>query len=173
MQRSNQNRQIVAEFFAQGYRVSGTFSGGNRSLSDVIYDPTTDYIIVRDAYLSPITDPAKISTHYPSATLIKASLDFVITLEHEDGLRRDQHYTLGSFSVDLSLTVPSFEIQGRLHLPYRTFDPRAFLSSEAGHFITLFDVTARCTFNPEVQYEGGAALISRERISFLSEREPR
>lgn len=162
--------QTVADFFAQGYRVSGTFVGGGRSLSDLIFDRNTDFLMVRDAYLSPITDPAKIGAYYPSTILAKAQLDFVITLDQKDGLRRDQRYSLGNYTFDLCLTVPFFEIQGRLHTIARTFDPRGFLSTDAGQFITLLDVTARCTFNPEVSYRGGAAIISRAQISFLCER---
>lgn len=170
MQTPGQNRQIVAEFFAQGYRVSGAFVGGNRFLSDVVYDHNTDYLLVQDAYLSPITNPAKISAYYAQTTLSKSNLDFVLALDPKDGLRRDQRIALSSFSFDLCLTVPFFEIQGRLHSQGRSFDPRIFLSSEAGAFITLLDVVARCTFNPEVSYQGGAAIISRAKISFLGER---
>lgn len=172
MQRTLASQQIVADFFAQGYRVSGAFQATARSLSDVIYDYNTNYIAIQHAYLSPITDPAKISAHYVSTLLTKANLDFVLTLEQKDGLRRDQQYTLGNYTFNLCLTVPFFEIQGRLQTNTRSFDPRAFLSQEAGTFITLFDVTARCTFSPDISYRGGAALISRQSISFLGEYTP-
>lgn len=169
MERQVQNRQIIADFFAHGYRVSGAFVGGNRSLSDVVYDLNTDFLLVQDAYLSPITDPAKISGYYAQTTLLKASLDFVLTIDPKDGLRRDQRYTLSTQSFEICMTVPFFEIRGKLHLPGRIFEPRVFLSSEAGQFITLLDVTARCTFSPDVSYQGGAALVSRRGISFLGE----
>lgn len=169
MQRPIQNRQVVADFFAQGYRVSGAFVGGNRSLSDVIYDLNTDFLVIQDAYLSPITEPAKISAYYAQTTLLKANLDFVLTIDPKDGLRRDQRYALGTYSFEICMTVPFFEIRGKLYLPGRVFDPRVFLSSEAGHFITILEVTARCTFNPDVSYQGGAALVSRKTISFLGE----
>jgi hypothetical protein len=169
MQRPTQSSQVVADFFAQGYRVSGAFVGGNRSLSDVIYDLNTDYLTVHDAYLSPIMDPAKISGYYAKTTLLKSNMDFVLTMDAKDGLRRDQRYTLGSHSFDLCLTVPFFELRGKIHLPGRIFEPRVFLSSEAGRFITLLEVTARCTFNPDVSYQGGAALINHNAINFLGE----
>jgi len=164
---SLKNQQIVADFFAQGYRVSGTFQISTRLFSDAIYDTNASYLAIQDAYLSPITDPAKISAYYKTTTLNKANLDFVLTIEQKDGLRRDQRYALGSTSFDLCLTVPFFEIQGRLPSTNRSFDARAFLAQEAGPFITLLDVTARCTFSPEVSYQGGAALIARSSIGFL------
>ncbi len=168
MQRSNQI-QTVADFFIHGYRVSGTFISDNRTLSDVVYDLTTNFIRLQDAYLSPITDPAKISTNYSSTLLTKASLDFVITIDSKDGLRRDQLFTMGQFVFNIFLTVPFFQITGKLYSLNRVFSPRSYLGSDAGSFITLIDVTATCTFNPIVQYKGGAALVSRDKIGFFGE----
>jgi hypothetical protein len=169
MEGAAHKRQVVADYFAQGYRVSGAFAAGNRSLSDVIYDISTDFLLLQDAYVSPIMDPARISGHYAQTTLSKASIDFLLTMDPKHGLRRDQHYTLGSYSFDLYLTVPFFELRGKLHLSGRVFEPRRLLTSDAGHFITLMEVTARCTFEPDVTYQGGAALINRNAIGFLGE----
>lgn len=163
------NPQVVADFYAQGYRVSGIFVATTHALPEVVHDPSTNYLLIRDAYLSPITDPAKISTYYASSLLVKSNLDFIMTTDPKDGLRRDQRFGMGNHSFTLRLTVPFFEIQGRLQTLNRTFDPRVFLTSDAGPFITLLDVTAHCTFNPGVSYQGGVALISREKISFIGE----
>jgi hypothetical protein len=171
MQRAKSGQEVVADFFSQGYRVSGAFSEGNRALPDVVYDLNTDYLLIRDAYLSSITDPAAIATHYATALLAKRNLEFVLVMDQKDGLRRDQHFTLGSHTFDLCVSVPFFEIRGRLHSQLRTFDPRAFLGSGAGPFITLLDATARCTFGPNTSYQGGAVLINRAAISFLGEQE--
>jgi hypothetical protein len=166
------SHEIVADFFAQGYRISGAFNTSSRSLPDVVYDHNTSFLSIRHAYLSPITEPAKISAHYESTLLTKANLDFVLTLDQKDGLRRDQQYSLSGHTFDLCLTVPFFEIRGSLQTNTRLFDPRAYLSQEAGIFITLLEVTARCTFSPDISYRGGAALIARQSISFLGEYTP-
>ena len=166
MQRTN---KVIAEFFAQGYRVSGTYVITKRPLADEIYDPTTNYLQLEEAYLSPIMDPAKISAYYALTLFDKSNLDFVLTLDKKDGLRRDQSYGMGTFQLSICLTVPFFEITGQLYLINRNFNPRIFLSSDAGIFITLLDVTARSTFNPDVSYQGGVALINRAHISFFGE----
>lgn len=169
MERSKQI-QTTADFFSQGYRVSGTFISSNRTLSDVVYDITTDYLRLQEAYISPITDPAQISAYYHTTLLNKAGLDFVITIEQKDGLRRDQRFMMGGqFTFNIFLTVPFFQITGVLHNLNRVFNPRSFLGNDAGNFITLTDVTATCTFNPTVQYRGGAALVSRDNIGFFGE----
>lgn len=168
MQRPNQI-QTIADFFSQGYRVSGTFLSDNRTLPDVVYDLTTNFIRLQDAYISPITDPAKISAYYSSTLLTKSRLDFVITIDQKDGLRRDQRFTMGQFVFNIFLTVPFFQITGKLYSLSRVFNHRSYLGSDAGAFITLIDVTATCTFNPNVQYQGGAALVSRDNVGFFGE----
>ena len=65
MQKPN---RVTAEFFAQGYRLSGTYVSSRRLMADEIYDPTTNYLTVEDAYLSPIMNPAKITAHYNASS---------------------------------------------------------------------------------------------------------
>ncbi|HOT93108.1 MAG TPA: hypothetical protein PLJ78_14295 [Anaerolineae bacterium] len=167
MQRSN---RIIAEFFAQGYRVSGTYVVTKRFLADEIYDPTTNYFLLEEAYLSPIIDPARISAYYTLVLFDKSTLDFVLTVDKKDGLRRDQLYGMGNYQVPIFLTVPFFEISGTLFVINKNFNPRLYLSTEAGIFITLVDVTVRSTFNPDISYQGAIALINRAHISFFGEK---
>jgi hypothetical protein len=169
MQTSKNSRRISAEFFAQGYRVSGTYSIQKRLLADAIYDPTTNYLMLEDAYVSPISDPARISAHYAQVLFDKSNLDFVLTVNKRDGLRRDQTYGMGSYQYAIFLTVPFFEVTGELHTASKTFHPRSYLSTDAGTFISLLNVTARSTFNPDISYQGSVALISRAQISFFGE----
>lgn len=162
--------RIVAEFFAQGYRLSGTYISLKRLMADEVYDPTTNYLTVEDAYLSPIMDPAKISAHYNVAIFDKSNLDLVLTIDKRDGLRRDQTYGVGQYHFPIYLIIPFFEVFGTLYLATRHFIPRTYLSNEASTFITLFDVTVRSTFNANISYTGGAALINRNSLSFFGEK---
>ena len=167
---SSESNQIAAEFFAQGYRVSGTFAITTRLLADVMIDPTTDYLLVQEAYLSPISDSASISAHYTLAMVRKDNLDFVITIRQQDGLRRDQRYGMANNKYIIFLTVPFFEITGELNTTMKQFNPRTYIGMEAGAFITLLNVTARSTFNPNISYAGGVAIINRSKISFFGEK---
>lgn len=164
-----EKNRITAEFFAQGYRVSGAYHIVTRPLADEVHDPTTDYVPLRDAYVSPIMNPSRISAHYREMLFDKNNLDFILTVDQRDGLRRDQRFGLGRHSYNIFLTVPFFEIQGELRLVMPKLDSRLYLSSEAGTFITLLNVTARSTFNPDVHYQGGVAMVSRAQVSFFGE----
>jgi len=161
--------RVVAEFFAQGYRLSGTYVSLRRLMADEIYDPNTNYLTVEDAYLSPIMEPAIITAHYKELLFDKSNLDLVLTADKKDGLRRDQKYGLGQHQFAIYLVIPFFEVSGTLHLPTRHFNPRAYLSNDASRFITLFNATVRSTFDTDTVYSGGAALINRASLSFFGE----
>lgn len=160
--------QVVVDFFAHGYRVSGNFNARQRSLGDAIYDSTTSYLTVEDAYFSIVTSPADITSSYPIATIIKANLSFALTVSQEDALRRDQKYGsyLGLKTVPVFITLSAFEIRGHLRFPGR-IDVRVLLGTQTESFLTILDPVARCTYKPDISYEGGAALINKAHISFL------
>ena len=162
--------KVTAEFFAQGYRLSGTYVSMKRLMADEIYDPTTNYLTVEDAYLSPIMDPAKISAHYNVVLFDKSNLDLIVTVDTRDGLRRDQTYGLGTYQFNIYLIIPFFEVTGTLYLATRHFNPRTYLSNDASTFITLVNATVRSTFNAKISYSGGAALINRAHLSFFGEK---
>lgn len=160
--------KITADFFGVGFRLSGTFDTRQRYLADVLYDMTTAYLIVEDAYVSPIGQPAKISASHPIAIIVKSSLSFALTNNRDDGLRRDQRYGsyLGLRMIPVFVTVDSFEMTGFLRLPGK-LDPRVLLSTQTETFMTLMDVKIRSTFHPDVTFEGGAAIVNKTHIGFL------
>ncbi|MBN1875369.1 MAG: hypothetical protein JXA33_14160 [Anaerolineae bacterium] len=170
MEQSIDLNQITAEFFADGYRVSGHFDAARYALADTLLDPTTNYISIINAYLSPVMDPSVLTAHYKIATVDKSQLDFVLTVNARDGIRRDQHYAQGMKTHTVFLTLPFFEVSGELRTAMTVFKPRSYLSTTAGSFLTFLNVTARCTFNPSIVYQGGAAQINRTKITFFGER---
>ncbi len=170
MKQASGSKKVSAEFFAHGYRMSGTYIIRNQLLADVIYDPTTDYLLLHDAYLSPIMHPARISAYYKLTLMDKSNLDFVLTVNQRDGLRRDQHYGIPGNRFTVYLTLPYFEITGDLFTTMKIFHPKSYITTEASEFITLLDVTAHSTFNPDVSYQAGAALIHRSKLSYFGEK---
>jgi len=115
MQNPLLKQTVVADFFGHGYRVSGTLNVTKRPLADTVFDPTTDFLELSDAYLSPVTDPATIGGYYRTTLYNKGHIDFILTAEQKDGLRRDQVYILSQRKFEVSLTVPFFELQGDLY----------------------------------------------------------
>jgi hypothetical protein len=133
-----------------------------------MHDVTTSYLTVEDAYLSPIERPAEISVHYPIAVIAKVDLSFVLALDVDELLRRDQRY--GSYLAPemqkVNVTLPFFRVSGYLRLPSRV-SPRDFLASQSDNYFLMVETTARLTSNTEITYEAEAALINTVRISFM------
>ncbi|HDQ34742.1 MAG TPA: hypothetical protein ENN14_00325 [Chloroflexi bacterium] len=159
---------IVVDFFAHGYRVSGNYKARQRPLGDAIYDNTTSYLMVEDAYFSTVTKPADITASYPVATIVKQNLSLALTGNTDDALRRDQKYGsyLGLKLIPVFITLSAFELKGSLRIPGR-LDVRVILSTQTETFITLVDVTVRSTYKTDVTFTGGAALVNKTHIGFM------
>ncbi len=164
----NQRAHVPVEFFSDGYRLSGTFDARRASLGDALYDTSSDFVLLHDAYLSVIDRPADILTNYKLSIIVKWSLTFALTVDRETALRHDQKFSpyQRSKTKAVKVIVPFFEISGDLWMPSQV-DPRLMLKSQKESFVILLDVTARATPNPEVSYQGAAAIISTSKISFV------
>ncbi len=163
-------KTVAVELFTHGYRVTGTFVLTSRLFAEEIYNPTTAYVVLEDAYLTPITDPATIGRYYKSLVVQKDELDFALTVATKDGLRRDQRYKRSAYKYTVSLTMPFFEITGEIYSMLKKFDPRSYLGTEAGAFISLFNATARSMFDVNVTYQGGVILVNHKHIGSIGER---
>lgn len=156
------------EFFSRNYRLSCSIDTHRRSIGDILYDQTSSYVFVDESYISPIHYPSRISIDYPNAIIVKDSLTFVLTANRDSVFRRDQKYGqyLGPSLKKVLIALPYFELEGELLLPGRT-TPQVLLSSTTEGFITILDVKARVTSNPEIIYEGEAAVVNKHQISFV------
>ncbi len=166
MQNPEASGKIHAEFFIYGYRLSSVFDTRRRLLGDIFYDPTTSYIEVQEAFLSPIDQPMHITHSYTRAILIKEQVSLALTTNAQDSLRSDQRHYRGRYETTLVITLPFFDITGK-HFGTSLFKLNTFLGVQAGAFLTLLDVTARCTFHSDVTYQGGAAIINTSHISCI------
>jgi hypothetical protein len=161
-------KQSTAEFFAFSYRLSGTYDNSKQSLGDALYESSTAYLMINDVYISPIDRPAEISANYNNAVIVKRGLSFMLTMDKNVALRRDQKYGsyLGIKLTPVFLTLPFFEVRGDLRLPGR-FAPRVLLSSQTEGFLTLMNVTAHPSSDPTITYEGEAGIVNKAKISFM------
>ncbi len=162
-------KTVAVELFTHGYRISGTYILAPHLFADAIYNPTTAYVVLEDAYLSPITDPAAIGRYYKMLVVQKDELDFALTVNMKDGLRRDQRYKRSSHKYTISLTVPFFEVTGEVYSMLKKFDPRSYLGTEAGSFISLFNATASSMFDLNITYQGGVILVNHKHIGSIGE----
>ena len=160
---------LAVDFFTQSYRISGQVDIRRRSLADILNDPTTGFVPLEDAYISPIDRPGDIVATYPSPNLVKANLTFAIVPHQEDALRRKQAYGsyLGTFLQQIFLTVPGFEIVGYLRLSSK-MDLRRVLTSGTDEFIAVLDGRVRGSLRPDITFTGGGILVNKRHIGAFS-----
>ncbi len=159
----------MVEFFTEGYRISGAFTIRTRSLGDAMYDSTTSYLALREAYISPLGEAGKMTARQGHTLIVKEHITFALTMEVETALRRDQRY--GSYRgpqfQPIYLLLPFFEVQGLIRLPGR-IDPLVLLSSRTEAYLTLIEVTARSALHPGITFHGEAALVNKQKVSLVN-----
>lgn len=157
--------QIVVDFFTHSYRISGQVDVRKQTLAEMLNDRTTDFLVVDDAYVSPIDRPGEIVASYPYATLAKANLTLALVANQEDALPRKQAYGsyYGAYLYKIFLTVPTFEVSGYLRLSARV-DLRRILAVAEEDFLVIVDGRARGSVRPDIVFNAGGILVNKRHI---------
>lgn len=168
------NAQLVADFFTQSYRISGSLNVSSRKLADRLEDRTSSFMQLENTYISNIEHPADIVASHATSILRKEKIIAVVVSREEDGLSRK--YTYGSYRGThvqrTFLIVPAFEIQGYLRSSGKR-DPRSVLAS-GDLFLPILDAEMKFSVRPDITFTGGVILVNRGHIEALwQEEEPR
>lgn len=157
--------RIVVDFFTHSYRISGHLDIRRLTLSEMLNDRTTSFLIVDDAYVSSIDRPGEIIASYPYATLTKANLTLALAARQEDVLPRKQSYGsyYGAYLYKIFLTVPVFEVSGYLRLSARV-DLRRILTLETEDFLLVVDGRVRSSVRPDIVFNAGGLLVNKRHI---------
>jgi hypothetical protein len=156
---------LAADFFTQSYRISGHVDVGRRAIADILNDPTTSFIQLEDAYISPIDRPGDIIATYAASGLAKDNLTLVLVPTRDDALFSKATYGsyYGTYLHKVFVTVPSFEVVGYLRLSTRV-DLRRLLSLETEAFISVLDSRVRASIRPDITFTGGGVLVNKRHI---------
>lgn len=156
---------LVVDFFTHSYRISGHLDVRKRSLAEMLNDQTTNFILLEDAYISPIDRPGEIIASYPASSLAKANLTMALVTRQEDALPRKQAYGsyLGVYLYNVFLTVPTFEVSGYLRLSARV-DLRRILAMDTEDFLLILDGRVRGSIRPDIVFNAGGVLVNKRHI---------
>jgi hypothetical protein len=159
---------VTADFFMHSYRVSGAVDVRRQPLADQLNDRTISYLMLEDAYVSPIDRPGDITASYETAALRKENVTMVVLADKEDGLSKKQSYGsyFGTSLLNVFITVPQFEIRGFLQVVGK-FDLHALLATGTDHFIPLLEGTTFASFKTEFQFDGGMILVNKDTIGVM------
>lgn len=159
---------LNADIFTYSHRFSANVPVFSRRLGDILNDRMTDFLEVRDVYVSRINKPGEIAGTYKLASLVKKHITFVVLPTEADGLSQEHKYNAFSKSTeDVFITLPAFEISGRLEIIGK-FDLKAILTVGTTKFMPIFQGRAVNSAYPEVNFSGPVILVNKEAINLFS-----
>jgi hypothetical protein len=159
---------VTADFFTHSYRVSGSVDVRRLPLADQLNDRTTSYLMLEDAYVSPIDRPGDITASYTVAALRKENVTMAVLAHKEDGLSKKHSYGsyFGTSLRNVFITVPQFEVRGFLQTVGK-FDLHALLATGTDRFMPLLDGTTFASLKPEIQFDGGTILVNKDAVGVM------
>ena len=135
---------IYVQLITEEHLFNATIYARGHRLLDILNDRTTDYLEVSDVELHRKGSPEDTLAAFAEAIIRKADLHLVIITgqEHEAPGRRLFGYVQKT-QYSVFLTVPGYEVRGRMHLADRRRpDPIAVLAQETGVFFAVTSATA-------------------------------
>jgi len=159
---------LTADIFTSSHRFSASIPLYNRRLADILNDRLTDFLQVRNVYVSRINRPGEIVGTFKLATLLKTHINFVVLPTEADGLSKEHKYNAFSKSTeDVFITLPSFEIRGRLEIIGK-FDLKAILTVGTTKFMPIFQGQVVNSFYPQVTFSGPVVLVNKAAVELFS-----
>ena len=159
---------VTADFFTHSYRISGAVDVRRLPLADQLNDRTTSYLLLEDAYVSPIDRPGDITASYTTAALRKENITMAVLASKDDGLSKKHSYGsyFGTSLKNVFITVPQFEVRGFLQVMGK-FDLHALLATGTDRYMPLFDGTTFASLKPEIQFDGGMILVNKDAVGVM------
>lgn len=159
---------VSTDFFTHSYRISGSVDVRRLPLADQLNDRTTSYLMLEDAYVSPIDRPGDITASYAIAALRKENITMAVLSSKEDGLSKKQSYGsyFGTNLRNVFITIPQFEVRGFLQTVGK-FDLHALLATGTDRFMPLLEGTTFASSKPEIQFDGGMILVNKDAVGVM------
>ena len=159
---------VSVDFFTHSYRISGSVDVRRLSLADQLNDRTTSYLMLEDAYVSPVDRPGDITASYTIAALRKENITMAVLASKEDGMAKKHTYGsyYGTSLRNVFITVPEFEVRGFLQAVGK-FDLHALLATGTDRFMPLVEGTTFSSAKPEIQFDGGMILVNKDAVGVM------
>lgn len=152
------------EFFTQQYRVTGRLWSASQRLTDLLNDELASTLELRTVEVARLLAPEKVVASRDSALLEKRAILFAISKgEGAEAAVRSFYKHVRTKQWDVFVTLPCFELSGRLHLRGAS-DLRTMLLAWTGQFIPITEGKAVYTIYPEVSFSGEVIIVNRSRI---------
>jgi len=162
---------ISADFFTNQHRVRGRIFTGPRRLTDVLNDELSSSVELSGVEVARVIEPDKVIFSCASIVLMKEAIVFAMIKEKRpNGVETRVFKYVDKKPYDVLLTVPPYEISGKLHLRGGG-DPRALLMTElireVGHFVPLTQAQAVFALFPKVKFCGEVAIVNKALLELV------
>lgn len=159
---------LTADFFTNTHRFSANVAVGNRRFTDVLNDRMSNFLEVKNVYVSHIDKPGEILGTYKLASLIKKHLTFIVIAGEAGGLPQKHKFKPTTKKTeDVFLSISSFEIHGKLEIIGK-FDLKAILAVGTTTFMPILQGEAISVHHPGVTFAGPIILVNKVAVEFFS-----
>ncbi len=161
------SQQLISlDIFTDAYRVTGHAKIGSGGIHAELGNPNRSFMDLEDAYVSRINQPGEIVGSYNETAFRKDNINFIVLQNKRDGLPVSSSiYTRGR-SINIFLTVPSFEIRGEIFHEGRLM-AADIIGKSHGQFLLIFSGRASASLYPDISYSGDLILVHRARVGIV------
>ena len=162
--------QIV--LLTQDYSISGGLFLQQQRLSDFLNDRRDSTILLRNAGIARLEDPARILEKTPFSVIPKTGIVLAFEPPQKTLSQTRQFLKFPKQKYDVFLAVDSMEIHGKLNVQ-GPLNLRQAITNMAESFIPITEATVNLKANPGLIIKQEAVLVNVQRIRFLGEMDPR
>jgi hypothetical protein len=157
----------TVEFFTHQYRIVGDAQLSGQRLTDVLNDDLKSSLELTDVQVFRLLPPSVVPATRTSALLYKDNILFAIVGgTSAEAAVRGFYKRVDTSEWDVSVTMPSFELGGTLHVR-GTGDLKTMLLSWAGQFIPLTRAKAVFALYPDITFSGDVIIVNRAFIEII------
>lgn len=160
---------VNIDFITETHRLTCRVMVGSAGLIAVMNDPLHTLLEAEDVYYSRLHQPAKIVSHFETASLVKTSLALVVVKRREElgpqGIARGGYTRVEA--VPVTVTTAQFEITGTVEV-VKQFDATELLMGGSARFLPLYGASAVPTQFSETAYTGGVILVNRQMVTLIA-----
>ena len=158
--------QIV--LLTQDYSISGGLFLQQQRLSDFLNDRRDSTILLRNAGIARLEDPARILEKTPFSVIPKTGIVLAFEPPQKTLSQTRQFLKFPKQKYDVFLAVDSMEIHGKLNVQ-GPLNLRQAITNMAESFIPITEATVTLKPNSSLILKQEAVLVNVQRIRFLGE----
>ena len=161
--------QIV--ILTQDYSITGGLFLKDQRLSDFLNDKRDTTILLRNANIARLEDPAKIMDKTPFSIIPKAGIVLAFEPPQKTTPQGRPILKYPKQKYDVILAMDSMEVHGKLNVQ-GPLNLRQTITNMAESFIPITEAVVTLNDNPNLILKREAVLVNVQRIRFLGELQP-